>query len=79
MIFLIHYNRSAGQLVEVRQFSDKEREAASAARLALEIDLLSMANGHEVVLLESPSEEVLRNTHRRYFDSFESMKSSPKE
>lgn len=79
MIFLIHYDRSAGRLVEIREYSDKEREAASAARLELEIELLSTANGQEVVLLEALSEDILRNTHRRYFETFEKMKSSPKE
>lgn len=79
MIFLIHYDRSAGRLVEIREFSDKEREAASSARLALEIELLSAENGHEVVLLEAPSQDILRNTHRRYFETFEKMKLSSKE
>jgi hypothetical protein len=79
VIFLVHYDRTAGRLVEIREFSDKDRELASVARLDLEIRLLSTANGHEVVLLEAPSEDVLRNTHRRYFETFENMKSSPKE
>lgn len=79
MIFLIHYDRTSGRLISLREFSDKDREGASIARLELELELLCSGGGHEVVLLEAPSQEILKNTHRRYFESFETMKASPKE
>lgn len=78
MLFLINYDRAKGQLLSIQEFPDNERATASAARLNLEIELLTRANGHEVVLLESVSLESLKSTHKRYFDSLEKMKSIPK-
>lgn len=75
MFYLVHYDRMRGALVSIREFRESERIEASAAKLALEIDLLSRPNGDEVVLLEADSESDLRKTHRRYFDSFDEMKS----
>lgn len=77
MVFLIHYDRTLGRMMELREFSDAQREEAALARLDLEIELLARGNGYEVVLLEASSLDILRNTHRRYFESFEKMKASP--
>lgn len=77
MVFLIHYDRASGRLVELREFLDSQRDEAALARLDLEIQLLAQGNGHEVVLLEASSKDILKNTHRRYFESFEKMKASP--
>jgi len=74
MIFLIHYDRAKGTLVEMTPFSDDSRIAASQAKLELEISLLGSNGSMEVVLLEAPSEDHLRTTHRRYFETFESLK-----
>jgi len=74
MIFLIHYDRSQGMLVNMTCFVDKDRAAASQAKLDLEISLLGSNGSCEVVLLEAPSEEHLRTTHRRYFETIESLK-----
>lgn len=68
MIFLIDYDRSAGEIVEFRKFRDVEREKAKKARLTLELRLNRKGIEREVVLLEASSERALRKTHRRYFE-----------
>jgi hypothetical protein len=75
VIYLIHYDRAIGKLVSMRQFSDEERDLASQMKLALEISLLGELPASEVVLLEAPSEEHLRTTHRRYFETLNGLKS----
>ena len=77
MIFLIQYNRPAGQIVIFEQFDDADRTRAENARLEIELDLLRNGIEHEVVLLEAASEDALRRTHRRYFsDPGEILRSS---
>jgi hypothetical protein len=61
-------------LVSMTCFDDCEREDASQAKLDLEISLLGSNGSSEVVLLEAQNEDHLRTTHRRYFESFESLK-----
>ena len=75
MIFLIHYDRAQGVLVAMRQFTDQERKVASIAKVDLEISLLGVSGVSEVVLLEAPTEEHLRTTHRRYFETLTGLKS----
>lgn len=67
MIFLIEYDRPNGTLVQFRKFDDSEREAAHKARLDLELKLNREGVEREVVILEAPSEEIIRHTHGRYF------------
>ena len=69
MIFLIQYNRSLGQVVALKAFSESERRVAEDTRLELEIRLNQNEIDHEVVLLEAESEDALRRTHRRYFEN----------
>ena len=69
MIFLIHYNRSAGEIVELKEFEEAQRVQAEDARLKMELDLIGKKDGDEVCLLEAGSIEALRKTHRRYFES----------
>lgn len=71
MIYLIHYDRSASALVDVREFAD--RELANTERARLELSLLTSGEAHEVVLLEADSLESLKNTHSRYFKSFDEI------
>jgi hypothetical protein len=73
MLFLIQYDRRAGQLVKLERFTDDQRLMASMARLDLEIDLRRRGERHEVVLLEAASEEALRKTHGRYFEDLEGL------
>jgi hypothetical protein len=68
MIFLIHYNRSEGRIVDLRVYDDLERKRALDHRLELELDLNRRKVDHEVVLLEATNEEAIRRTHRRYFE-----------
>lgn len=69
MIFLIEYNRSEGRIVSFQKFKDSDRVKAEKSRLELELDLNRTAIDHEVVLLEAASEDALRRTHRRYFET----------
>jgi len=69
MIFLIHYNRSAGEIVELKQFEESQRVQAEDARLKMELDLISKKDGDEVCLLEAGNIEALKRTHRRYFET----------
>lgn len=69
MIFLIEYDRSSGTTKEMHKFDDSSRKLAEDARLELELRLNRAGVEHEVVLLEAPSEQALRHTHSRYFES----------
>lgn len=69
MIFLIEYDRSSGTIKEMRKFDDSSRKLADETRLELELKLNREGVEHEVVLLEASSEEALRRTHSRYFES----------
>ena len=69
MIFLIEYNRPKGDIVTFQRFEDSERLKAEKSRLDLELDLNRKGVDHEVVLLEAASEDALRRTHRRYFET----------
>ncbi len=63
-LFVVVYDREAGRLVDLRQFSPSRGEAAMKARLELE---LGASPSTEVVILEAASEGQLRSTHARYF------------
>ena len=78
MIYLIQYDRSAGVLVSMTSFEDGQRSEASTAKLDLEISLLGTSAVMEVVLLEASTEEHLRKTHRRYFETLNGLKASEK-
>lgn len=78
MIYLIHYDRTASQLVSMRSFDDDSKKEASQAKLDLEISLLGTSSITEVVLLEASSEEHLRKTHRRYFETLKGLRESGK-
>lgn len=69
MIFLIDYDRRAGRIVTFKKYGDSARQQATEARLQLELDLNRQGIEREVVLLDAPSEEILRMTHARYFSS----------
>jgi hypothetical protein len=75
MIFLIQYDRDEGHLVKLRSFDDTERTAADETRLRLELDLKSRGVDDEVVILEAPNEQALRQTHRRYFENLQELAS----
>ncbi|HEX5412814.1 MAG TPA: hypothetical protein VFZ27_13270 [Terriglobia bacterium] len=69
MLFLIEYDRPSGTIKEMRKFDDSSRKLAEDTRLELELKLNREGVEHEVVILEAPSEEALRRTHSRYFES----------
>jgi hypothetical protein len=67
MIFLIEYDRSAGNLVTITAYDDGERESAENAQLERELTLNRDAIHHELVLLQADDLVALLRTHRRYF------------
>jgi low affinity Fe/Cu permease len=73
MIFLIEYDRDAGELVEMRTFANDKRDIALKARLDREIMLRETKKRHEIVVLEAANEHHLRATHRRYFEDVASL------
>lgn len=76
MIFLIHYHRSAGEIVALKQFEQSQRVQAEDARLKMELDLIGKKDGDEVCLLEAGSLEGLKRTHRRYFETLRALTAS---
>ncbi len=72
MIFLIHYDRSAGLTRRLLEFND--HQSASKEKLSMEIELIGEKNGHEVVLLEAENKDDLMKTHSRYFSNLRDIK-----
>lgn len=70
MLFLIEYDRPTGTLVQFQKFDASEQQAAHDARLKLDLDLNRRGIQHEVVILDAPSEEAVRDSHGRYFKDF---------
>lgn len=77
MIFLIEHDRGEGRLVRIERFSDSDRKRAEESRLNLELELNRKGIEKEVVLLEAASEEAVRRTHRRYFESLTELTAVP--
>lgn len=75
MIFLIQYNRKSGRIVLRHEYSDADRSTAQEDRLNLELELNEKEIDDEVVLLEAMNLEVLRRTHRRYFEDLQELAS----
>jgi hypothetical protein len=73
MIFLIEYDRREGNIIEFRRFDNSQRVEAQDARLKTELELNRKGLHHEVVLLDAETEEMLRKTHRRYFESLRQL------
>lgn len=73
MIFVLWYDRDHGKLIELAEYSDERREAASRFRLELELDLLERKVYNEIVMLEAESLDALRETHNRYFRNVEEL------
>ena len=79
MIFLIEYDRSKGTIIKSANFADALRPEAESSRLSLEIRNLNAGISNEIVLLEAQSEADLRLTHRRYFETLETLTRSPEQ
>lgn len=73
MLFLIEYDRRRGQIVTFQTYPDTQREKAGEARLTMELKLRGEGIEREVVMLEAASEEALRKTHRRYFETLNTL------
>jgi hypothetical protein len=73
MIFLIAYDRTRGEIVRLDRFDAAARDASEAARLQLEIFHARDPMGLEIVSLEAPDLDQIKRTHRRFFESIESL------
>jgi len=66
--FLIVYDTAAGEILELKRFGELQRALALSQRFARELAERDRRN-IEVVLLSAESEDELRRTHSRYFES----------
>jgi Ran GTPase-activating protein (RanGAP) involved in mRNA processing and transport len=77
MLFLIEYDRNQGQIITFKKFNAMERQNAEGSRLEMELNHNRLGTEREVVILEADSEEALRRTHRRYFESLTELVNAP--
>jgi hypothetical protein len=77
MIFLIEYDRLRGRVMTCKRFDDRDLAQAENERLQIELALNREGVDREVVLLEATTEQALRRTHRRYFESLHELLSPP--
>jgi hypothetical protein len=77
MIFLIEYDRPQGRIVTFTVFEDSDRGRADDARFEIELALNRSGIDREVVLLQAATEQAVRRTHRRYFESMTELLSEP--
>jgi hypothetical protein len=73
MIFLVHYDRRAQQLLRFDKYDDADHVRAADDRLDLELSLLGSDRENEIVLFSAASEAALRVSHARYFYSLEEL------
>ncbi len=73
MIFLVHYDRKKSTLIDFLTFADEQRQEAERARLDRELAQLRQPGEFEIILLEADSEQDVRHTHRRYFETLEEL------
>lgn len=72
MFFLVRYKRSTRELEGLDTFDENRVAFAALARAERELP----GDDIELVLLSSESEETLRTTHARYFESAEKILTS---
>jgi len=65
--YLVVFDRDSSSMLEMRQFDDVK--SALSARLKAEAHYVDR-HSVEVVVLSAKSEEALRKTHLRYFESY---------
>ena len=68
-----NYDPSKSPIVELRTFADADRLRAQQERLQLELAYRGERFSHEIVLFEAASEQALRRTHRRYFETLHDL------
>ena len=73
MIYLVHYDRKKATLVDFLTYADEQRQEAERARLDRELAQLRQPGEFEIILLEADSEQAVRHTHRRYFETLEEL------
>jgi hypothetical protein len=69
MTFLIAYDRSTRRTSFYKTYGDDEENEARDQRLSLELEARRVGRDVEIVVLQAQSEEALRKTHARYFET----------
>ncbi len=72
--FLLAYDQSTGDLLELKEFQEKDRHVAEKERF--ERELGEVGDHVEVVLLGAESREALQRTHARYFKTVSELAAS---
>ncbi len=73
--FLLAYDQSTGELLELKEFREKDRQVAEKERFQRELEGVG-ERSIEVVLLGAESRESLERTHGRYFKSVSELAAS---
>jgi hypothetical protein len=68
MIFLIQYDRKNARTLTFKDYAEEQRSQALMDRLDLEIRFNTGEASQEIILLEAPSREDLKQTHAKYFN-----------
>jgi hypothetical protein len=65
--FVLIYDRSRGELLDVQQFEETDRISADTFRLRAQRKALDDGLDQEIVLFQAQSREALERTHGSYF------------
>jgi len=73
--FLLAYDQRTGELLELKEFQENDRQVAEKERFRRELEEVG-ERSIEVVLLGAESRESLERTHGRYFKSVSELAAS---
>ena len=73
MIYLIQYDRAKGKVLLLKEYLAASVKDANEDRLQLELGSHEIGSNMEVVTIEAGSLDQLMRTHRRYFETIESL------
>jgi hypothetical protein len=71
--FVLIYDRSRRELLDVQQFEDTDRASADTFRLQAQRKALDERLDQEIVLFQAQSREALERTHGSYFLSIHEL------
>lgn len=78
MLMLIDYDRKRGRIAEVQRLDKSQRAYAHEYRVRKSVEYMQAGTmgDHEVVILEAPTEDHIRRSHARYFQTLEELVAS---
>jgi hypothetical protein len=71
MLFVIAYDRNKSEILTLERFEDSDRASAELLYRTTLREAMRVYDGVEVNIFEAAGEEVLRQTHARYFQTAE--------